>query len=135
MEHLAASRSEQPPVPAVVAIVLVATSLALAPARSIAMGGWDSPLIKFVALAVLVSVGIAWVWALYRRVRWVHWLTIGAGLIGLIAVPELVALTIDQAPSFQTVAYLAQCILGAFASALLLLPSSAHWHAAFRMQT
>ena len=110
----------------IAAIVLVGLSLALAIARSVEMGGWAQPLMKSVFLLAIAGIALLWVLGLYRRKNWLRWLTVISGVSGLFAIPRLLG---TAGSDFQSTVFIAQCILTASASALLVLPSTSKWFA------
>jgi cell division protein FtsW (lipid II flippase) len=118
------NQSDRAPMPVVIALCSIGVSLALAPVRSLEMDGWERPLLKASALVILICLGGAWVWGLYRRKNWLRWLTIVAGVTGLFALPTLVPLF---GRDMQGSLYLAQCVLSVFGAALLALPVSSRW--------
>lgn len=124
MDDPAKLADSSPPRSAIAAIALVGLTLALAPARSAAMGGWDQPLVKGAAIVMLTLICVAWILGLCRRIRWLRWLTVICGGFGLLAIPSLAA---SDTLGLQSALYLVQCVTLVIASVLLLLPSASAW--------
>ena len=112
------------PVQVTAAIALLGLSLFLGPVRSILRSNWDSPLRASVPPLILFGIAVLWPYGLYRRKKWVWWLTVILLLGGILGIPWNIS---RQGVGFQKTLYFVQCAVSTPALILLCLPAARRW--------
>jgi hypothetical protein len=119
-----APRASPPPL-ALAALYLLGAEFALAIVRSILMKDWSHPTVATLWVVALVVLCSFWLYALWRRVKWVWWATVTLGAVGCSLAP--VSVSILHQP-LQVTLYWMQFALTAASVVLLVLPSPRHWY-------
>jgi hypothetical protein len=97
-------------------LLVLTMSLALAPIRMALRAGWDDPQVTIVVTVVISAITALWLYALYRRTRWVWWVTATALVVGLADTPWHIA---GEHAGFQLDLYYVQRLLDGVALVLL----------------
>jgi peptidoglycan/LPS O-acetylase OafA/YrhL len=113
------------PRPVAIALGLLAAGFGLAVIRSCLMKDWSRPLPA--AFGVLLLAAVCWLWwyALWRRRKWVWWITVVGGFGGIVLAPLSVARLSDPV---QKRLYWVQLALTVPAVIMLVLPAARQWY-------
>jgi len=114
-----------PPRPVVIALNLLGTAFGVALVRSSLMKDWSRP--HPAALGVLLLALVCWLWwyGLWRRRKWVWWITVIGGLSGIVMAPLSMARLSDPV---QRGLYWLQFALSLPVIILLVLPAARQWY-------